>query len=224
MISATSAPPRHAPGGRFRNPWPDSAPQGARDVLRVILEYRRRTRISPARQYSFPTATPKICQPHVRRTEATATWIGHSTVLLQLGGVNILTDPVFSQRAFPVQWFGPRRVMAPAMSLDELPPIDVVLLSHNHYDHLDRPAVKRISRAHPPCDMGCTATVGDIHPRLWRARGGRAGLVGAINDRFAACHGNAGAAYECAGHRRPKQVAMVRVRARTGGIARVLRG
>jgi L-ascorbate metabolism protein UlaG (beta-lactamase superfamily) len=82
-------------------------------------------------------------------TDFTATWIGHSTVLMQFGGINIITDPVFCQRAFPVQWAGPRRVMDPAMSLDELPPLDVILLSHNHYDHLDKGAVKRLARANP---------------------------------------------------------------------------
>ena len=61
----------------------------------------------------------------------------------------MLTDPVFSQRAFPVQWMGPRRVMDPALEIGELPPIDVVLLSHSHYDHLDREAVKRLAVAHP---------------------------------------------------------------------------
>jgi N-acyl-phosphatidylethanolamine-hydrolysing phospholipase D len=66
-----------------------------------------------------------------------------------MGGLNVLTDPVFSQRAFPVQWLGPRRVMDPGIPLDGLPPLDVVLLSHSHYDHLDKPAVKRLSRAHP---------------------------------------------------------------------------
>jgi N-acyl-phosphatidylethanolamine-hydrolysing phospholipase D len=83
-------------------------------------------------------------------------------VLLQVGGLNVLTDPVFSQRASPVQWAGPRRIMDPALSIDALPPIDVVLLSHNHYDHLDRPAVKRIAKAHPsarwvaPLRLGAT--------------------------------------------------------------------
>jgi N-acyl-phosphatidylethanolamine-hydrolysing phospholipase D len=70
-------------------------------------------------------------------------------VLLQFDGLNVLTDPVFSQRASPLQWIGPRRIMDPALSIDALPPVDVVLLSHNHYDHLDKPAVKRIARAHP---------------------------------------------------------------------------
>src|SRR5258708_13321140 len=78
-----------------------------------------------------------------------ATWIGHSTILLQMDGLNIITDPVFSERAFPVQWMGPRRVMDPAISLDALPPLDIILLSHNHYDHLDKRAAKRIPRAPP---------------------------------------------------------------------------
>jgi N-acyl-phosphatidylethanolamine-hydrolysing phospholipase D len=99
----------------------------------------------------------------------TATWIGHSTVLLQVGGLNILTDPVFSQRAFPVQWMGPRRVMDPGLTIDRLPPIDLVLLSHNHYDHLDRPAVKRIARAHPRVSWVVPLGVGS-YVRRWGAR------------------------------------------------------
>jgi N-acyl-phosphatidylethanolamine-hydrolysing phospholipase D len=65
------------------------------------------------------------------------TWIGHITVLAQVGGLNILTDPVFSERCFPVQWAGPQRQTPPGMGLAQLPRIDVVLLSHNHYDHMD---------------------------------------------------------------------------------------
>lgn len=78
-----------------------------------------------------------------------ATWIGHSTVLLRLGGASVLTDPMFSERASPVQWMGPRRVKAPGLAHDALPPLDVVAVSHNHYDHLDRLSVKRIARSQP---------------------------------------------------------------------------
>ena len=137
------------PDGSFRNPWPDSALHGWRDVLRFLTESRLRTRAAAPRRGSFPTATPAIAYPCAGEPDFTATWIGHSTVLLQLAGRNLLTDPVFSQRAFPVQWAGPRRMMDPALAIGALPPLDLVLLSHNHYDHLDRPAVRRIARAHP---------------------------------------------------------------------------
>lgn len=95
-----------------------------------------------------------------------ATWIGHSTVLLQMSGLNVLTDPVLSQPAIPVQWAGPRRVMDPGLAIDALPPIDAVLISHDHYDLLDRPAVKRIARDHPaarrvvPLGVGRTSGAG----------------------------------------------------------------
>jgi N-acyl-phosphatidylethanolamine-hydrolysing phospholipase D len=98
---------------------------------------------------SFPVSTPAISYPRASATDFAATWIGHSTVLLQFGGLNVLTDPVFSPRSFPVQWTGPRRIVDPALALDALPPLDIVLLSHSHYDHFDKPAVKRIARAHP---------------------------------------------------------------------------
>lgn len=75
------------------------------------------------------------------RSVPSATWIGHATVLVQSGGLNILTDPVFSERASPLAFVGPRRVQPPGIALTELPPIDVVVISHNHYDHLDRTSV-----------------------------------------------------------------------------------
>ena len=134
--------------GRFYNPWPESEPHGLRDVLRFLRERPGGRAPSPPRG-SFPTAVPDVVYPRAAAARVSATWIGHSSVLLQVRGVNILTDPMFSQRAFPVQWMGPRRVMDPGLALHDLPPIDIVALSHNHYDHLDATSVRRIARANP---------------------------------------------------------------------------
>src|SRR6185295_12999072 len=65
------------------------------------------------------------------------TFVNHSTVLIQMDGINILTDPVWSERVSPVSFAGPRRHRAPGIRFEDLPPIDLVLVSHNHYDHLD---------------------------------------------------------------------------------------
>jgi N-acyl-phosphatidylethanolamine-hydrolysing phospholipase D len=72
------------------------------------------------------------------------TWIGHSTFLIQTQGINILTDPVFSERCSPLPFFGMKRVVPPGLRMEELPPIHLVLISHNHYDHLDAPSIKRL--------------------------------------------------------------------------------
>jgi N-acyl-phosphatidylethanolamine-hydrolysing phospholipase D len=168
--TSTSAPgAHHAPTGGFRNPWPNSEPPGWRDVFRILSEFRRPGRAPTPGRGAFPVATPAITYARGANTDVAATWIGHSTVLLQLGALNVLTDPVFCERAFPVQWLGPRRVMDPAVSLDELPPLDVVLLSHNHYDHLDRSAVRRIARAHARATWVVPLKVG-ANLRDWGAR------------------------------------------------------
>jgi L-ascorbate metabolism protein UlaG (beta-lactamase superfamily) len=87
---------------------------------------------------------------HVYGNALRATWIGHSTVLLQTGGVNILTDPFLARRASPLRFAGPKRVRAAAHFPGDMPPIDIVLVSHNHYDHLDRPGLKRLLKDHNP--------------------------------------------------------------------------
>ena len=74
------------------------------------------------------------------------TWIGHASMLVQAGGLNVLTDPIFSNRASPVPFVGPQRAQPPGIALADLPPIDVVLISHNHYDHLDKASVQEIAR------------------------------------------------------------------------------
>ena len=75
------------------------------------------------------------------------TFINHATFLIQVDGINILTDPVYSERVSPFQWAGPKRVHAPGVALKDLPPIDVILISHNHYDHLDEATLRQLLKA-----------------------------------------------------------------------------
>jgi N-acyl-phosphatidylethanolamine-hydrolysing phospholipase D len=78
------------------------------------------------------------------------TWVGHATLLVQINGVNALTDPQWSERASPVSWAGPRRLSPPGLAFEDLPPIDIVIISHDHYDHLDFTTVKRLADTHNP--------------------------------------------------------------------------
>jgi L-ascorbate metabolism protein UlaG (beta-lactamase superfamily) len=78
------------------------------------------------------------------------TFVNHSTFLIQTEGLNILTDPVWSDRTSPFSWAGPRRMRPPGIKFSDLPPIDVVLISHNHYDHLDLPSLRAIAAKHNP--------------------------------------------------------------------------
>jgi len=97
----------------------------------------------------FPRVRPSFRTPRAAPSEITVTWVGHATLLLQLGGLNILTDPMWSARASPFPFAGPRRWVAPGVELRDLPPIDVILQSHNHYDHLDNRSVRALARAYP---------------------------------------------------------------------------
>lgn len=82
--------------------------------------------------------------------ELQVTFINHATFLLQFDGLNILTDPIWSNRASPYQWIGPKRMRPPGLKFEDLPPLDAVLVSHNHYDHLDLQTVKDLHRIHDP--------------------------------------------------------------------------
>lgn len=78
------------------------------------------------------------------------TMVNHATVLLQTQGINVLTDPIWSERCSPVSFAGPRRHRPPGLRFEDLPPIHLVLLSHNHYDHFDLPTLRKLARAHAP--------------------------------------------------------------------------
>lgn len=142
--------PRHAgpPGGHFDGERFFNTPpfeKGFADFLHWQLDRERgpwRTDLAPV----DAPAPPDRLAPGVLRV----TWINHATVLIQAGPVNILTDPVWSLRASPFDWLGPRRHLAPGIGFDALPPIDVVLVSHNHFDHMDLETLARLARRDAP--------------------------------------------------------------------------
>jgi L-ascorbate metabolism protein UlaG (beta-lactamase superfamily) len=93
----------------------------------------------------------------VERGSMRVTFVNHATVLIQQDGVNVLTDPIWSERASPVSFAGPRRHRPPGIRFEDLPPIQAVLVGHNHYDHLDLPTLRRLQQAHRPhffCGLG----------------------------------------------------------------------
>jgi N-acyl-phosphatidylethanolamine-hydrolysing phospholipase D len=99
--------------------------------------------------YRFPVLKPDLAYLRANRSEVSFTWLGHASILLQSGGLNILMDPIFSDRAAPVQWAGPRRKVPSPLRLEDLPPIDAVLISHNHYDHMDADSLLGIATHSP---------------------------------------------------------------------------
>jgi len=131
----------HFDGTRFFNPT-GVAGQPFSAVPRMLLEPRTRW---PARIDEAPQ------RPAARYGDDTVvTFIGHSTFLIQTPAGNILTDPMYSQRAGPLNLLGPRRVRQPAVRFDDLPPISTVLLSHNHYDHCDRRTLGMLAERFDP--------------------------------------------------------------------------
>ena len=134
----------HCDGKRFANPTHPEEP-GLWETTKMLVGMRRRrwpdhVENTPALDVDGPIAPDRVG----------ITFVNHATVLIQLPGLNILTDPVWSNRASPVSWSGPKRVRDPGIALAALPKIDVVGISHNHYDHTDLAALKTLSRRFAP--------------------------------------------------------------------------
>ena len=120
-------------------------PDGFRALLKWQMSGARARWPDRVENRTYASPPERVEGPDLR-----ATWIGHSTVLIQTAGLNILTDPFLSERASPLSFAGPRRVRPAALSAKALPPIDIILLSHNHYDHLDMAALREIASHHAP--------------------------------------------------------------------------
>ena len=144
----------HFDGERFHNQLP-----GDPDIL-SILDWRIH---DPHGSWpDFVDAPP--APPPPRRVEGLrVTLVNHATVLIQIAGVNLLTDPIWGEVAGPLSWLGRRRIRPPGLRLEDLPPIDAVLISHDHYDHLDVETLQKIVRAHHPrviAGLGMAALLG----------------------------------------------------------------
>lgn len=133
----------HFDGRRFHNATPFD--KGWRDLLRY---YRTREPGVWVRDMEIAPGPPP--PQRVGPGELRVTVVNHATVLIQADGLNVLTDPIWSERASPVSWAGPRRFVPPGLRFEDLPPIDLVLISHNHFDHMDLPTLRRLEAAHRP--------------------------------------------------------------------------
>lgn len=138
--------PHHTPNGFRNNYGMLDGPPALADLLRWQWQRRRIRAAARAQGPLFAVQRPDVEFLRENRREPTLTWIGHVSFLLQLGGLNILTDPHMTERTSPVSFAGPRRLVPLPLQIHELPPIDVVLISHNHYDHLDAGTVRQLAR------------------------------------------------------------------------------
>jgi L-ascorbate metabolism protein UlaG (beta-lactamase superfamily) len=133
----------HFDGRRFQNPGNAKA-KGLPEVIQWMLQRQR----GP---WTEITTTKRAVEPASAIDNGIrVTFINHTTFLIQTAGLNILTDPVYSERVSPFTWAGPRRMRPPGIDFNELPNIDVVMISHNHYDHLDIATVSKLKAVFDP--------------------------------------------------------------------------
>jgi N-acyl-phosphatidylethanolamine-hydrolysing phospholipase D len=147
MSGDGSRPAHHTADGKYRIPWPmevGDERRGPRDMLRWQWERMRNGSAPNPGPGALPVVPHAVAVPRAPADEIRVTWVGHASFIVQAGGLNLLTDPGWSRRASPSQWIGPARFVPPGVPFDDLPPIDAVLLSHDHYDHLDEGTVDRL--------------------------------------------------------------------------------
>jgi L-ascorbate metabolism protein UlaG (beta-lactamase superfamily) len=137
-------------GAGFRNIHPILPGLRSRDVAMPTLReflFERGRRVPDA---PLPATDPRPVWSKRPSTGLRATWLGHSTVLVEIDGARILTDPVWGPRASPTRLVGPKRFQPVPVTLDELPPLDAIVISHDHYDHLDYPTIRALRRSRVP--------------------------------------------------------------------------
>jgi L-ascorbate metabolism protein UlaG (beta-lactamase superfamily) len=122
---------------------------GLSTIFKVLPELVRGRRDRVPREKLGPFRTDVSAYETAPKTGLRVTWFGHSSMLMEIDDARVLIDPVWDERAAPVQWVGPKRFFPPAMRLDEMPRLDAVLISHDHYDHLGAGTVRELERLQP---------------------------------------------------------------------------
>jgi len=145
IASCASNQPPNSDHYQNRITYENTSGDNGPDFLKVVAWRLKRMWNKSESTIDYPVVQPDVDFLYDNNTLSTITWLGHSTLLLQLGKMNVLTDPNLSDTASPVSWAGPERVVPSALLLEQLPPIDYVFISHNHYDHLDKTSIKYIS-------------------------------------------------------------------------------
>lgn len=146
------ASPRHR-DGRFHNTEPLRSTLSEAKTLGQRLGIVSEFFMGGARRVPsglLPVESPLAAWSRPAETGLRATWLGHSTVLLEIDGVRVLTDPVWGERVSPVEWAGPKRFHRAPAAVSELPPLDAVLVSHDHFDHLDYPTIAELAKRDVP--------------------------------------------------------------------------
>ena len=154
----------HFDGERFFNPDGGAEPRGFADVLKWRLSSQRE-----AWPDEYPSPFQGTRPTAAGRSGMRAILVGHATFLVQIDGLSILTDPVWSDRVSPIAQIGPRRHNPPGIAFDDLPRIDAVLISHNHYDHLDLPTISRLWQRDRPlivAPLGNDTIIRSAHPEI----------------------------------------------------------
>ncbi len=128
----------------FRNPWPGFQRHGFLDFLKWQWQRLRGRSPQKPKTYDMKWVENDGRALKGHRQSLVITWVGHATAVVQIDGRTILTDPIWSERCSPVSWAGPKRYVPPFPRLEDLPPIDAVVISHNHYDHLDRDTIRKL--------------------------------------------------------------------------------
>jgi L-ascorbate metabolism protein UlaG (beta-lactamase superfamily) len=145
--------------GKYQNPVPTSVGDG-RMMFKILRRYlSNRAETTPKKQLG-PFRTDVRFFATEPASGLRVTWMGHSTMLIEIDGVRVLVDPVWDERAAPMTWAGPKRFFAPPLRLEELPRVDVVLLSHDHYDHLGAWTIPLLARLKNLCGARWVTALG----------------------------------------------------------------